>query len=293
MNSSNTGSLFSTLELRIQGCKHSDLILRRPRRPVGLRVSRLALGGRTRWPEDHCAAWLEWLVNWSSAEKDEYDATEKELEGICKPIMIEVFGQGGGEGGITAGMQRDAPADREASARGVEITGRVVARRLLGKRLAFATLAVELADGHSPGSAVASASVVSVEELKLCFAADTWDASSEAPFPARRSLLQVGSRVTVETQTQFATENTGEPDREAATVVRWTIHEQGGGRAAGRISTVGISTAAPSADLNTHNGCWHSAAGPRSVSPNMQLTSSRSRCRMRWQRSHLVLQKTW
>ncbi len=229
------------------------------------------LAAETDAAEGHCA---EWLTNRPFAEKDEYDATEKELEGICNPIMIEDYGKGGGEGGMPGGMQGDAPADREASAHGVAITGRVVARRLLGKHLAFATLAVERADRHSPGSAVASASAVSGEELKLCFAADTWDASSKAPFPARRSLLQVGSRVTVETQTQPATENAGDPDREAATVVRWTIHEQGGGRAAGRIATVGISTAAPPADPNTHIGYWHSLAGLHSVSPNTQ-----SRCR--------------
>jgi hypothetical protein len=131
-------------------------------------------------------------------------------------------------------------AHREGSARSVEITGRVIARRLLGKHLAFATLVVERAARHSTCPAAVSVAARPGEELKLCFAADTWDASSEAPFPARRSLLQVGSRVTVETQPQSATEAAGVPDHESATVVRWTVHEQGGGRAAGRISAVGL-----------------------------------------------------
>lgn len=142
-------------------------------------------------------------------------------------------------------------ADHHGSERGVAITGRVVTRRLLGKHLAFATLAVERVAGHSTGPAAASAAAQPGEELKLCFAASTWDACSEAPFPARRSLLQVGSQVTVETQPLSRTETGGVPDRESTTVVRWTIHEHGGGRAAGRIATVGLGHFQSTADPNT------------------------------------------
>lgn len=167
--------------------------------------------------------------------------------------------------------QAGAPFDPKAMADGAVVTGRVVARRVLGKQLAFATLAVERPAGHSSGSPAG-------EELKLCFHVSTWDPCSEAPFPARRSLLQVGSRVTVETQPEPGAEAAGVLDREAATVVRWTVHEQGGGRAAGRISTVGLATTVPTA---------HGA--PRDCAARVDMPVSLrtlSRCRMPWQRLH-------
>ena len=150
---------------------------------------------------------------------------------------------------------------------GAAVTGWVVTRRVLGKQLAFATLAVKphAPAGHNSGSPptslTASAAAAPGEELKLCFAADTWDASSEAPFPDRRSLLQVGSLVTVETHPEPGGQAADVVDGEAATVVRWTIHEQGGGRAAGRISTVGLATAAPTAHGSAHRGSmWRLSA---------------------------------
>merc|ERR1711907_757856 len=38
----------------------------------------------------------KWLDSNQAAEKDEYDARQKELEGICNPIMMKVY-QGAGE----------------------------------------------------------------------------------------------------------------------------------------------------------------------------------------------------
>merc|ERR1712159_454368 len=43
-----------------------------------------------------------WLDNNQTAEKDEYDAKQKELEGICNPIMMKLYG--GGAGGMPGGM---------------------------------------------------------------------------------------------------------------------------------------------------------------------------------------------
>ena len=46
----------------------------------------------------------DWLDANQSAEKDvEYDAKQKELEGICNPIMMKLYGAGG-EGGMLGGM---------------------------------------------------------------------------------------------------------------------------------------------------------------------------------------------
>jgi|EP01046_Picozoa_sp_COSAG06_P010522 hypothetical protein len=139
----------------------------------------------------------------------------------------------------------------------VSIGGRIVARRLLGKHLAFATLQEEEEQQRAAGTAAAALSAGAAgssgsapapaagpergAEWKLCFrrqgsADDVWDDASEAPFPARRSLLQVGSLVTVEVVPAAPT--AAATAAEPAAVVRWVIHEQGGGRAAGRIPTV-------------------------------------------------------
>merc|ERR1711871_1583515 len=40
----------------------------------------------------------DWLDANQTAEKDEYDAKQKELEGVCNPIMMKLYqGAGGGE----------------------------------------------------------------------------------------------------------------------------------------------------------------------------------------------------
>merc|ERR1712054_705270 len=43
-----------------------------------------------------------WLDDNQTAGKDEYDAKQKELEGICNPIMMKLYG--GGAGGMPGGM---------------------------------------------------------------------------------------------------------------------------------------------------------------------------------------------
>lgn len=43
----------------------------------------------------------EWLDRNEHAEKDEYEAKQKEVEGVCAPIMTKVY-QGSGGGGFQA-----------------------------------------------------------------------------------------------------------------------------------------------------------------------------------------------
>merc|ERR1711861_7346 len=51
----------------------------------------------------------DWLDANQSAEKDEYDAKQKELEAICNPIMMKLYQGAGGEGGIPGGMPGGMP----------------------------------------------------------------------------------------------------------------------------------------------------------------------------------------
>merc|ERR1712093_630953 len=51
----------------------------------------------------------DWLDANQSAEKDEYDAKQKELEAICNPIMMKLYQGAGGEGGMPGGMPGGAP----------------------------------------------------------------------------------------------------------------------------------------------------------------------------------------
>merc|ERR1712036_83602 len=43
---------------------------------------------------------LDWLDKNQLAEKDEFEAKQKELEGIVNPIMMKVYQAAGGEGGM-------------------------------------------------------------------------------------------------------------------------------------------------------------------------------------------------
>jgi len=47
---------------------------------------------------------LDWLDKNQLAEKDEFEAKQKELEGIVNPIMMKVYQAAGGEGGMPEGM---------------------------------------------------------------------------------------------------------------------------------------------------------------------------------------------
>jgi heat shock protein 1/8 len=57
----------------------------------------------------------EWLDANQSAEKDEYEAKQKELEAICNPIMMKLYGAGG-EGGMPGGMPGGAPPGDDGGA---------------------------------------------------------------------------------------------------------------------------------------------------------------------------------
>ena len=66
---------------------------------------------------DKCNATMEWLDANQTAEKDEFEHQQKELEGICNPIVTKMYGAAGGEGapgGMPGGMpggEGAAPAD--------------------------------------------------------------------------------------------------------------------------------------------------------------------------------------
>merc|ERR1719473_1236477 len=50
---------------------------------------------------------LDWLDKNQMAEKDEFDAKQKEVEGVANPIMMKVYQAAGGAGGMPGG---DMPA---------------------------------------------------------------------------------------------------------------------------------------------------------------------------------------
>merc|ERR1712188_82397 len=53
--------------------------------------------------EDKVKETIEWLDANQLAEKDEFEAKQKELEGVCNPIMQKVYGASGA-GGMPGGM---------------------------------------------------------------------------------------------------------------------------------------------------------------------------------------------
>merc|ERR1711918_340201 len=46
---------------------------------------------------------LDWLDKNQLAEKDEFEAKQKELEGVVNPIMMKVYQAAGGDGGMPGG----------------------------------------------------------------------------------------------------------------------------------------------------------------------------------------------
>merc|ERR1711936_1449932 len=52
---------------------------------------------------------LDWLDKNQLAEKDEFEAKQKELEGIVNPIMMKVYQQAGGGGDMPEGMPGGMP----------------------------------------------------------------------------------------------------------------------------------------------------------------------------------------
>jgi len=55
---------------------------------------------------DKCSEIITWLDNNQTAEQDEFEAKQKEIEGVCKPIITKLYqGAGGaGAGGMPGGM---------------------------------------------------------------------------------------------------------------------------------------------------------------------------------------------
>ena len=60
--------------------------------------------------EEKCDEVINWLDNNQSAEKEEYEEKQKELEGVCNPIMQKLYaGAGGAPGGMPGGMPGGIP----------------------------------------------------------------------------------------------------------------------------------------------------------------------------------------
>lgn len=54
---------------------------------------------------------LKWLESHDEAEKEEFEAKQKELEGICSPIITKLYQEAGGQGGMPGGMPGGAAPD--------------------------------------------------------------------------------------------------------------------------------------------------------------------------------------
>jgi len=59
--------------------------------------------------EEKCDEVISWLDANQSAEKEEYEEKQKELEGICSPIMQKLYAAGGAPGGAPGGMPGGMP----------------------------------------------------------------------------------------------------------------------------------------------------------------------------------------
>ena len=65
---------------------------------------------------DKCKEVLEWLEKTDSAEKDDYDAKQKELEKVCNPIITKLYQSAGGAGGgMPGGMPGGFPGAQGAA----------------------------------------------------------------------------------------------------------------------------------------------------------------------------------
>jgi L1 cell adhesion molecule like protein len=47
---------------------------------------------------------IQWLENNQLAEVEEFEHQQKELEGVCNPIITNLYQQAGGAGGMPGGM---------------------------------------------------------------------------------------------------------------------------------------------------------------------------------------------
>merc|ERR1712054_295600 len=72
--------------------------------------------------EDAVKEALDWLEKNQLAEKEEFDAKQKEVEAIANPIMMKVYQAGGaGAGGMPEGMPGGMPGGEEAAAGGPSV----------------------------------------------------------------------------------------------------------------------------------------------------------------------------
>ncbi|XP_074635263.1 heat shock cognate 71 kDa protein-like [Acropora palmata] len=53
---------------------------------------------------DKCKEVIEWLEKTDAADKEEYEAKQKELEKVCNPIITKLYQSAGGAGGMPGGM---------------------------------------------------------------------------------------------------------------------------------------------------------------------------------------------
>jgi len=65
---------------------------------------------------DKCEEVISWLDNNVNAEVDEFQAKQKEIEGVCNPIMTKMYGAGGEGGGMPGGFPGGAPGGMDDDA---------------------------------------------------------------------------------------------------------------------------------------------------------------------------------
>ncbi|EGZ24425.1 hypothetical protein PHYSODRAFT_486085 [Phytophthora sojae] len=68
--------------------------------------------------DDKVTETIQWLDAHQSSEKEEYEAKQKELEGVANPVLQKVYAAAGGMGGMPGGMPAGAGASAAPSAGG-------------------------------------------------------------------------------------------------------------------------------------------------------------------------------
>merc|ERR1712189_117311 len=74
-----------------------------------MKKSKIRYQKRTKAVLDKCKEVLDWLDNNQTAEKDEFDDQQKELEKVCMPIVTKLYQGAGGAGGMPGGMPGGIP----------------------------------------------------------------------------------------------------------------------------------------------------------------------------------------
>merc|ERR1712066_852558 len=67
---------------------------------------------------EKCDEAIKWLDQNQTAEKDEYEYKQKEIEGICNPIISKLYQQAGGSGGGPQQSSGGAGADFKSKGSG-------------------------------------------------------------------------------------------------------------------------------------------------------------------------------